>query len=433
MTRGIRNWIRTHREEILATNRRVVSLPSENLYPFGNELQVQQEVAKILKDIGFQTDVFLPTDVPGLLQHEGFLNDGRCYEDRPNVVGVLKGRGLGKSLIFSGHMDTVPRGLDTWNYAPFGADVVGDRQYGLGIFDMKGGMVAAMMAARCVQELGYALEGDLMIECVVDEEFGGANGTLACRLRGYAADVAIIPEPTNLAICPVNQGGAYYRLTFEGVAGRAYSGEQLLNPVFAASRFLEVIRQYDQWRNEHANVPRMFDWNPKLPTLVQSLHAGDVSTPLSDRVPRTCWLDLWMQCFPGITEDEFHAEFVSYIQPFLQNDELISKLTPKIERKIRFLPGTGISEDHPILDTLQRVGRMATVAGLDVHGAPFACDSFVFNLYSNTPAVILGPSGGNAHAIDEYIHVEDFLTLIEIYAETIIHWCGMHQPSGAVP
>ncbi|WP_029423137.1 M20/M25/M40 family metallo-hydrolase [Alicyclobacillus macrosporangiidus] len=420
----IRDWIREHRDLILSTNRRLVSIPSENLYPRGNELRVQQEVDRLLRDIGFATDMFLPTDVPGLLDHPAFLNDGRVYENRPNVVGVWKGTGHGRSLIFSGHMDTVPRGVDAWTHDPFGGEVIGDKQYGLGIFDMKGGMVAAMMAARCVRELGYKLRGDLLIETVVDEEFGGANATLACRLRGYEADAAIVPEPSNLAICPVNQGGVYYRVTFKGNPGRSFSGENVVNPVFAAARFLEIVRQYHHWRNQRANVPPMFAWNPELVTLVQTLRAGDVQMELADRVPSTCSFDVWIQCFPGTTEQQIYEEFTGFYQRYVEEDELLSQIPPVVEKKIRFLPGTGVPLDHPILDTLQRVGQASRTGGLPVHGAVFACDSFMFNLYSKTPAVILGPTGGNAHAPDEYVNIEDFMTLVEVYARTIVDWCG---------
>ncbi|MCF8566682.1 M20/M25/M40 family metallo-hydrolase [Alicyclobacillus tolerans] len=423
MVDDIRQWVLQHRELILDTNRRLVSIPSENLYPRGNELRVQQEVKQLLEELGFETQTFLPTDVPGLVEHPAFLNDGRVYDQRPNVVGRLRGAGNGKSLIFSGHMDTVPQGIDAWTQNPFGGDVVGDRQYGLGIFDMKGGMVAAMMAARCLSELGYRLKGDVLIETVVDEEFGGANATLSCRLAGIEADAAIVPEPSNLAIGPINQGGVYFRVSFQGVPGRNFSGEKVVNPVYAAARFLEVVRQYHEWRNKHAAVPPLFEWNPELVTLVQVLRAGNTQMELADRVPSTCSFDVWIQCFPGTTEEELTEEFTRFYQPLVNQDELLSQVPPVVEKKIRFLPGTGIPADHPIVQTLEAAGRQTIEEGLPTRGAAFACDSFMFNLYSNTPAVILGPTGGNAHAPDEFIYVDDFLRLVEVYARTIANWC----------
>ena len=56
--------------------------------------------------------------------------------------------------------------------------------------------------------------------------------------------------------------------------------------------------------------------------------------------------------------------------------------------------------------------------------APFAADTYVFNLYSPTPAITLGPRGGNAHAADEYVLVDDVVDLVRIYARAIFAWCG---------
>jgi acetylornithine deacetylase len=60
-----------------------------------------------------------------------------------------------------------------------------------------------------------------------------------------------------------------------------------------------------------------------------------------------------------------------------------------------------------------------------VRGAPFACDAFMFEQYSDIPANVWGQRGGNAHAPDEFIKVEDFLQLIKLYALTMVDWCGI--------
>ena len=49
---------------------------------------------------------------------------------------------------------------------------------------MKGGLAAAMMAVKIIRESGIELDGDVILESVVDEEFAGANGTLACIFKG---------------------------------------------------------------------------------------------------------------------------------------------------------------------------------------------------------------------------------------------------------
>ncbi|MDR4887499.1 M20/M25/M40 family metallo-hydrolase [Fredinandcohnia sp. QZ13] len=421
----IDQWITNNQEEIFAFNRSLVSIPSQNRYPTGEEKEVQQLVEKTLKELGCDTDVFLPTDVPGLVAHPAYLGE-RFYDDRPNVVGTKKGTGNGKSIIFSGHMDTVPEGDDPWSVDPFAGEIKDGKQYGLGLFDMKGGMAASMMALKLLNELGIRLKGDVIIESVVDEEYGGANGTLACRLRGYEADIAIVPEPSNMIVCPAAQGGSMFRITFQGRAGRSFSGEKLLNPVYPAARFIEIFRQFEEIRSQAIPNSKYYKQNPGLPTYIQGLKAGPINLPLCDRVPSECTLDVWFQCYPGTTEEELREEFEAFILEQSKEDELLRMMPPKIQKLIRFLPGTSIPENHGILDVVKEVSEESKEELL-IDGAPFACDSFMFNMYSNTPAIIWGPKGGNAHAPDEFIYVNDFKKLIKLYALTIIKWCGVEE------
>ena len=78
--------------------------------------------------------------------------------------------------------------------------------YGRGSADDKAGLAALIFVAQCFRSLGISLAGDVILESVVDEEWGG-GGTLATIQRGYRADAAIVFEPSDLDICPASQGG----------------------------------------------------------------------------------------------------------------------------------------------------------------------------------------------------------------------------------
>jgi hypothetical protein len=67
---------------------------------------------------------------------------------------------------------------------------------------MKAGVGMSLFVVEALSKLNLALSGDLLFETVVDEEFGGVNGTLAGRLQGFNADAAIITEPSFLRVCP---------------------------------------------------------------------------------------------------------------------------------------------------------------------------------------------------------------------------------------
>ena len=114
---------------------------------------------------------------------------------------------------------------------------------------------------------------------------------------------------------------------------------------------------------------------------------------LSHRVPSRCTIDLWIRCYPETSKEELRRDFVTFVEERAREDEILSQIEPSIEKLIRFLPGTGIPEDHEIVRVASRVAGQIYEDGLPVEGAPFACDSFVFNLHSETPALICGAQG----------------------------------------
>ena len=138
------------------------------------------------------------------------------YKNRPNLIGLFKGTGGGRSIILNGHIDTVTiEPKREWSREPFGAQIEGTLMYGRGTSDMKGGLLAGIMAATYLQESGVKLRGDIIIESVVNEEHSG-NGTLDLIRRGYTADGAIVLEPTNNSIAVSNPGGLYWQVTVPG-------------------------------------------------------------------------------------------------------------------------------------------------------------------------------------------------------------------------
>ena len=135
---------------------------------------------------------------------------------RANVIGVARGTGGGRTLLLNGHTDTV--GHDGYE-RPLEPHVEGDRLYGRGGFDMKGGVAAAMWA--CAEAAQLELPGDVVVAAVCDEEFASI-GTQAVAEQ-ISADAAIVTEPTALEICVAHKGFAWLEVE---IAGRAAHGSQ---------------------------------------------------------------------------------------------------------------------------------------------------------------------------------------------------------------
>jgi acetylornithine deacetylase len=421
MTDPIAAWIQANRDAVLEALGRLVSIDTQNLAPEGREQPGQMAVAAMLRMLDCEVDVYEISSVPGLLDHPQYW-PRRPGTGRPNVIGIRRGAGGGRSLLFSSHIDTVPVGVDPWSKAPWGGEISDGRLWGLGAYDMKGGLIASIMALKALKDMGVRLKGDLMVESVIDEEYGGCNGTLAARLK-YNADLAVVPEPTNLIVCPAHQGGLMLRVIFHGKPGWTFSPEKPIDPVNAIARFITLL---NEWVAERGwQPPAIYQNNPALSAMINQLKAGDVAHPFfADRIPSSAWLTAWISVYPGMTQEQVMGELQTYYRHAQQQDPVLAEFQPEWE-PIRFLSGSQIPADHPGVQAFAAVATQVRGQTATVQGAPFACDGHMFNLHSPTPLLLLGPNGGGPHSPDEFVYTNDYLHLVEIFVRGAMEWCGV--------
>jgi len=413
------------KDEIVRMTQELIQIPSENKPPHGYEKECQEYLSRKFSEVGMDVDIFLPTDVEGLTGHPGFLR-GRDYTGRPNVVGVVKGEGGGRSLILSGHIDTSPKEPMPWGvHGPFSGDVEDGRIYGRGAFDMKGGLVAAFIAAKIIGESDIKLKGDVILESVVDEEFGGANGTLACRLRGYNADAAINPECSSLLICPATRGDKNYKITLKGTPGMPFTGEKTINPVYGIARIIQALRDFQAFRNTKEKHPLYRDDPDPVPVIIKKLKAGEVEPDGALGIPIDSWLLVGCQTYPGTSEVDIDEEFFKFMDAVVKSDPELAANPPSYEKQFRYVWPSEIPRDHPIVVEVARCFESVTGRRGKVLGAPFPCDAFIFTMYSRTPVLVFGPGGSNAHAPNEFVFTEDLIVVTKTLALAILNWCGV--------
>jgi acetylornithine deacetylase len=422
-------WLAEHRGELIELAQNLVRIPTESTPPTGDELAGQRFVAAALERLGAVVDMFTPDEVPELREHPAYhpMINGvpRNFTDRPDVVGRFVGTGGGRSVILSTHMDTVPGGDPSlWHEGtPFGGEVRDGRLYGRGSYDTKCALASHLLAVQCLQEIGVTLRGDVMIESVVDEEYGGSHGVLAARLRGYNADIAINSEPTHLVVCPAHRGGREAYLRIAGTPGMAFEGQQPSDAVVALARCIVALKNFNDERNATAAAP-LYEHDPLLPWYFNQIGGGGDTYGEAIGPPGETYLHFWAEVHEGTTAEEFDRQLVERVRRELNAHDDSRGQEPVLEPTIRFLPGSSMPLDHPALATLQDAFASAPGRDFTVRGAPFACDAYAFNLHSTTPAVILGPGGGGAHAPDEYVVVEDLHDLARICARFISRWCA---------
>ncbi len=412
--------------EVVDLARALVRFPSENRPPHGDEGACQHYVADWMGEVFPQVDVFEPTAVAGLEAHPAFW-PGRDYTGRPNVVGVLKGRGGGRSVLFNGHVDVVPKEpLSSWVHEPYGAILEDNRIYGRGSLDMKGGLAAAMMAARIVCKSGLRLAGDLILESVVDEEYAGANGTLACVLRGYTADVAVSPEPTWMVIGPATRSGRLYEIAARGIAGLPFSNIRGANPAYLIARMALGVEEFDRRRNAQPVADPVFAasaW-PQPASLVK-LKAGQVEPGGLIGIPAEAWLQFWLYGMPETTEEELDREIRNFFDEWISLDPALRANPPILRPQTRFLEGSSLPADHPVLQVLAESLRVVRNRPGQVKDVEVSGDMGILAHWGRTPTVVLGPGGERLHAADEYVDAGDLLDLTRVYALMIAEWCGI--------
>lgn len=169
-------------------------------------------------------------------------------QDKPNLLATLPGT-TDDTLLYAGHLDTVPFDPTAWQYDPLG-ERVGDRIYGRGATDMKGAVASMLQTARAFVETGTTPPATLKFALVSDEETGGEAGMAALlHETSLAADVdacvvgETTSEPGRHAIAVADRGHIWLTLRAEGKAAhgsRPMLGENAIDRLWAG---IETVRR----------------------------------------------------------------------------------------------------------------------------------------------------------------------------------------------
>jgi len=413
------------RERVVRTLQELVQIPSENTPPSGVELGCQQYVDQRLRAIGMKSEMYYMNEVPALREHPAFRHD-RDYAGRPNVAAVWKGAGGGRSLLLSGHIDTVPRGSAPWTRDPFGGAIEGNRLYGLGSNDMKGGIAAMLVAVEALKEAGVKLSGDLLFETIVDEEFGGVNGTLAARVRGHNAEAAIITEPSQQMICPAQMGGRIAHITLHADNGGILSDAPPPPGVAEQVHYLlGKIKEFAGQRKKKAHVHPLYagSFDP-VPVWVTKIHSGGWGMKEPITLPTNCRIELYWQSMPGEELEAVDREFLSWFEQTIAVRGDLFTIKPQLIFPIEFLPGSAVDPREAVVTNLSETFQEVTGEQPVVRGIPAPCDMFVFHRHFNTPALLFGPRGGNTHNPDEWVDLDSVQATMATLATFICRWCG---------
>ena len=171
------------------------------------------------------------------LETERFASDPA----KPNLLATIPGT-REETVLYSGHLDTVPYDPDGWSYDPLG-ERVGDRVYGRGTTDMKGAVAAMVELARYYATSDEKPPLTLTFAFVSDEEVGGPAGVKALlEADKLEADACVIGEPTCTSdahsVTVADRGSIW--LTLEATGESAHGSRPMLG-TNAIDRLWEAI------------------------------------------------------------------------------------------------------------------------------------------------------------------------------------------------
>jgi acetylornithine deacetylase len=411
------NWVEQNRNTIVGFLQALIRIPSVT----GEEGPIQEFIAGRLKDMGLSVDVFEP-DLASLRKHPAFVEVSRGYEGRPNVVGIFRGQGGGKSLLFNGHVDVIPAGApESWQHGSWSGDTADGRVYGRGASDMKAGLAAMTMAVKAIRESDIRLRGDVTLEYTVDEELSG-NGTLACVMKGYKADGGICCETSSMRVQPGSIGRIWFEIKVKGKAAGIQRRWEGVSAIEKGYRVTQAVSDFERVRVERLIHPLYPDIRGAIPCMVGVFESGSYHSAFPD----SCLLKGSMATVPGEDSAAVKKEFAEFIRAKVADDSWLKDHPPEVIFTGYFAEPSAIPVDSPIIQALCR--KFTEVAGQEpvISGREGAADLRFMNRYGDTPTVIFGPGmTEQMHANNEWVNVEDLIQATKILSLTILDWCGI--------
>jgi len=325
---------------------------------------------------------------------------------RVNVVGILPGQGLGRSLMLNGHMDTV--GVSGMK-DPFSETIREGRLYGRGSQDMKGSLAAMLGAVKVLIDSNIQLEGDLIFAAVADEE-DQSLGTMDL-IKHHTADAAVVTEPTNLKLVLAHRGLTWYEVETLGKAAHGSRYQEGIDAITHMGRFLAKLDLLAQ---------DLLERKPHPLAGPPSLHAALIQGGTDNcTYAAHCKVNIDRRTIPGETEDQVARELQQII------DDL-KKMDPSFQAKVRPLivrEPLGTSSDTEIARVLSRAFTKQAGEEPIISGAGYWSDAALL-AEAGMDAVLLGPMGKGLHSTEEWVDLESVYTLSRVLAETAALFCS---------
>ena len=351
---------------------------------------------------------------------------------RFQTIATLEGTGGGPSLMLNGHTD-INSLTRRWRRDPWVPVVEGDRLYGHGVQNMKGGLASIIMAAEAVRQAGVRLKGDLVVACVVGETQGG-EGTHFLMESGFRTDMAVVAEPFGVGnLITVHSGIVHMAIHTYGVTGHIRQPQGTVNAVEKMTRVIDALGRVEFTYQPRADMPDL----PKLN--VGSVIGGlgeDYILVEPPYIPDLCTIIVDVHFVPGQTVVGIVADIRRVLDPLQAGDPELSyeiEIPPpesfKGRRRLVMDP-LDVPRDAEIVQAVARCHREVTGEPPKAIGAvlPFSYTAndtcHLWN--AGIPCLLYGPAvvrGGDGED-DSCVIISEMVQCAKVLALTALDVCG---------
>lgn len=319
----------------------------------------------------------------------------KVSEGRENLLAV-KGSGQ-KSILLYGHVDTVSV-VPGWNSQPLKLKIVADKAYGLGAWDMKGGVVVNILAFLTTELQNYKLK----LALGVDEENISLGGYKLAR-SAFIKDVA----------CVISTEPAF-KYGLQGIvigrAGRAVYKLQIKQPQKHVAFYepkADINLLLAEILTTIASLYRKIDAEKKQFIFARKIES--FSSGMS--VPGKVVVELESIILPPLTHESMLLSLKKIIGSVVKKyDPNISYSLDFAKRITPFLNPYQVREENKYLKLLKKSVEKVTARVSKPYFRSSVADENIFGV-SGLTTLGIGPCGANAHSANEWVSLESLQKL----------------------
>lgn len=325
---------------------------------------------------------------------------------RPNVLARLRGTGGGPTLCVNAHTDTV--GFANWPDTALVPRIDGDLMYGLGVADDKSGCAAGMLVLRSLASSGTRLRGDLLVACVADEEGISIGSEHLARYPGIDAAIVIEPQPTDMLVVE-HQGFGWIDVITHGVAAHGSAPDEGVDAIVHLAEVISRLHRLDR---------DVFTKNPSAMNGRTVFHTGTISGGTDYATyPNRAALGIEIGTQPGEHLSDRVAEIEAIFAEIAEDEPgFRGEVAVQLDRDPFLAQGHERLQEVLAASMTDVLGRQPIITGLN------AWTDAALMQAAGIPTILIGATGGNFHAPDEWLSLSEFMKLCAILEQAAIRF-----------